>query len=421
MRPVAAIFLAALLLSSPALADFTAGTRAYEAGDYATALKEWRPLAEDGDVAAQRNLGQMYRLGQGVERDAVEAARWYRKAAEIGFDRAQANLAALYMAGEGVDRDPAKAAYWFEQAARQGHVISQFNLGLMYETGMGVPRDLPRALGWLNLAARSGHPQAIEKLSQLVLEAPPPPAVANAGARETAEPAPAAAAPIVPKPDTQITATALPEPPKTAAPLPEPAKAAPPPAAAPQPRPRRSYRSESDMPGVPRYDLFGMIASLFEDDDEPSPASTPAPPAQAPEANRPAPPLIASAPPSKLLTAPRPRTLDATEIRARRDEAIAAGRRERDAGNAQKAVERWLPLAEGGDAEAQYLVGTAFALGEGQARDPVRAFMWLMLAAQGGHGEAEGPAAALGRELTEQQRADGMTLVRNFRPATAAP
>jgi hypothetical protein len=47
--------------------------------------------------------------------------------------------------------------------------------------------------------------------------------------------------------------------------------------------------------------------------------------------------------------------------------------------------------------------------------------MWLMLAAQGGYSEAAGPAAAVGRELTEQQRADGMTLVRNFRPAAPAP
>ena len=57
MRPVAALFLAVLLLPALARADFNAGTRAYEAGDFTAAMQEWRPLAEDGDVAAMRNLG----------------------------------------------------------------------------------------------------------------------------------------------------------------------------------------------------------------------------------------------------------------------------------------------------------------------------------------------------------------------------
>lgn len=34
---------------------------AYERKDYATALRVWRPLAEQGDAQAQYNLGQMYR------------------------------------------------------------------------------------------------------------------------------------------------------------------------------------------------------------------------------------------------------------------------------------------------------------------------------------------------------------------------
>ena len=38
-------------------ADFQAGLDAYKSGDYATALKEWRPLAEQGDASAQFALG----------------------------------------------------------------------------------------------------------------------------------------------------------------------------------------------------------------------------------------------------------------------------------------------------------------------------------------------------------------------------
>jgi uncharacterized protein len=40
--------------------DFAKGLAAYETGDFATALKEWQPLAEQGDASAQFNLGVMY-------------------------------------------------------------------------------------------------------------------------------------------------------------------------------------------------------------------------------------------------------------------------------------------------------------------------------------------------------------------------
>ena len=40
--------------------DFDAGLEAANRGDFAAALKEWRPLAEAGDALAQFNLGNMY-------------------------------------------------------------------------------------------------------------------------------------------------------------------------------------------------------------------------------------------------------------------------------------------------------------------------------------------------------------------------
>lgn len=52
------------------------GVRAHSQGDYATAEKLWRPLAEAGDPAAQRELGQLYLYGQGVPKDAAQAYMW---------------------------------------------------------------------------------------------------------------------------------------------------------------------------------------------------------------------------------------------------------------------------------------------------------------------------------------------------------
>ena len=50
-------------------ADFQKGMDAAQTGDFATALREWKPLAEQGDGDAQFNLGQMYYYGVGVPRN----------------------------------------------------------------------------------------------------------------------------------------------------------------------------------------------------------------------------------------------------------------------------------------------------------------------------------------------------------------
>ena len=72
-----------LLISLGRLAwdDFFAGRRAYEKGDYATALREFRPLADQGNVNTQGLLGLVCYNGQRVAQDYAGAVRWYRKAA----------------------------------------------------------------------------------------------------------------------------------------------------------------------------------------------------------------------------------------------------------------------------------------------------------------------------------------------------
>ncbi|MEK9943249.1 MAG: hypothetical protein VW771_12345 [Gammaproteobacteria bacterium] len=58
--------------------DFYKGLAAAESGDYATALREWTPLAEQGNAYVQFNLGVMYERGRGVPQDFKEAVKWYR-------------------------------------------------------------------------------------------------------------------------------------------------------------------------------------------------------------------------------------------------------------------------------------------------------------------------------------------------------
>ncbi len=137
--------------------DFDAGLAAYERGDYAAALKEFRPLAEQGDAAAQTFLGVMYENGEIVPQDDAEAARWYRLAAEQGFSVAQMSLGLMYYNGRGVPQDDAEAMRWYRLAAEQGDADAQTGLGFMYDNGTGVPQDYVQAHMWFNLAASGGN------------------------------------------------------------------------------------------------------------------------------------------------------------------------------------------------------------------------------------------------------------------------
>ena len=72
-------------------ADLQKGLDAVNRGDFATALREWRPLAEQGVASAQNNLGFMYVYGKGVLQDYVRAHMWFNIAASSGNKTASEN------------------------------------------------------------------------------------------------------------------------------------------------------------------------------------------------------------------------------------------------------------------------------------------------------------------------------------------
>jgi len=93
LRFTSVLFGVVLLLALPAYGqDFQKGFDAYNNGDYATALREWRPLAEQGLADAQSNLGWMYEYGEGVPKDYVQAYMWLNLAAAQGEEDAVKGL-----------------------------------------------------------------------------------------------------------------------------------------------------------------------------------------------------------------------------------------------------------------------------------------------------------------------------------------
>ncbi len=161
----AALFLVAV---SPVRAGYDEGLAAYKRGDFVTAAGEFLPLAREGDVRAQSNLGYLYEKGKGVPQDHVEAVSWYRKAADNGDAKAQFNLAIMYFNGDGVLRNYRQAATWFRKAADQGHTKAQYSLGSMASTGRGILTDVVGAYKWFTLASRSGDKSATYARRRLV-------------------------------------------------------------------------------------------------------------------------------------------------------------------------------------------------------------------------------------------------------------
>ena len=161
-RPTAAVILIiSLFMSVPVIAgELNDGIASYDRGDYETAYRLIKPLAEQGSSKAQNNLGIMYDKGQGVPQDYTEAVKWYLKAAKKGNARAQTNLGLMYYKGRGVPQDYAEAAKWYRKAADQGRVDAQFALGGIYFGGEGVPQDYAEAARCFRKAADQGFPPA---------------------------------------------------------------------------------------------------------------------------------------------------------------------------------------------------------------------------------------------------------------------
>jgi TPR repeat protein len=131
--------------------DLESVKRSLERTDYATALKQVQPLAEQGNPDAQLFLGKMYLRGQGVPKDPDQANKWFRQAAMQGNAESQFFLGAWYLLPH---RDVTEGLKWMQLSAEQGNKDAQLLLGRAYLQGE-LPRDPVQADMWLRLAAKN--------------------------------------------------------------------------------------------------------------------------------------------------------------------------------------------------------------------------------------------------------------------------
>ncbi len=185
-------------IAAPAQADdIEAGRAAIVAGDYSKALDILRPMAAQGDAAAEVALGAMYAQGLGVPADLDIARDWFSRSARQGNEKAKFNLlhvADVYLYGKASERRctdalavitelvgmeyvaayttagnffyegceevaarPAEAIGWWREAASEGDPIAMVNLGVAYANGVGVEQDYAEAFNWYRKSAEKGH------------------------------------------------------------------------------------------------------------------------------------------------------------------------------------------------------------------------------------------------------------------------
>lgn len=180
-----------------AAGELRAGTKAFEAEDFSTALNELAPLAKEGNPDALNMLGQIYERGLSVSPDIEKAKQYYDRGAAKGHipsvnslralnnkafmlelksvkakadnneSHAQNRLGEMYEFGQGVDRDLNQAVLWYQKAANQGLIVAQHNMGRSYNFGTGVAQNYSNAEVWYLKAAEQGHTDAMFFLGTL--------------------------------------------------------------------------------------------------------------------------------------------------------------------------------------------------------------------------------------------------------------
>ena len=136
--------------------------------DVAKAVQLYHSAAEHGYPEAQNLMGILYSTGaDGVTEDDKQALDWFQKAADQGFAKAEKNLGDMYFFGHGIDKDFAQALTWYGKAADQQFADAQFRLGFMYEKGLGVDQNNQTAIDQYTKAVRNGSVDAQRALDRL--------------------------------------------------------------------------------------------------------------------------------------------------------------------------------------------------------------------------------------------------------------
>lgn len=134
--------------------------------DYAISCSHYIKSAEGGNNNAYILAGSCLVMGKGVKQDFSEALNWFKKASsemekadltEADKKYLMNTLATMYYSGKGTLPDFSEAAKWAEKAAEMGDANSQAIMAFLLYTGQGVLQDRKAALIWAEKSAEQGN------------------------------------------------------------------------------------------------------------------------------------------------------------------------------------------------------------------------------------------------------------------------
>ena len=131
------------------------------------AVEWYRRAANNNHSAAQYNLANCLFVGRGCDVDQAEAVEWYRKSAEQGIAVAQKEYGNCLFYGKGCNQNKEEAVKWYRKASEQGFVLAQRNLAVCLENGEGCTQNLYEAKKWYEKAAEQGNEFAVKAVKRL--------------------------------------------------------------------------------------------------------------------------------------------------------------------------------------------------------------------------------------------------------------
>lgn len=159
-------------MPASAQATYDLALKAYQSGDFDTALIQGKMAGMAGNADAQVMVGHILMKGETNYIDIDDAARWFLKAANVGHEDAMVALGELALKSRG-GMSPADAVKWLNQASEKGRTDAMRALADIYLKGQGAAPDMTKAKAWLIKAADYSDPSAEAKLGDIFFEPEP--------------------------------------------------------------------------------------------------------------------------------------------------------------------------------------------------------------------------------------------------------
>ena len=145
------------------------GVQAYMKADFDKVDALWRPLADKGDVRAQKFLVALEFASMWPKVNDPDIVRWAKEAADTGDGEAQLYLSRLYRDGRGVPKDAVKSLHWLEKSAATGFHEGLRAMGNHILDNLSSTEDLKRAVSFFSKAADAGNVKAMYQLQAALL------------------------------------------------------------------------------------------------------------------------------------------------------------------------------------------------------------------------------------------------------------